>query len=65
MNQSSRVSYNGIRLAVLAWNSAMEGDAAISFGHSSARAVPSSSSANTVTVSVLTSTSILGLALRL
>jgi hypothetical protein len=57
--QSSRVSTNnGIRRVVSAWNSAREGDAAISFGHSLARAVPSSSSASAVNVSVPTSTSI-------
>jgi hypothetical protein len=56
---------NGIRRAVLAWNSPTAGDAAISFGQSSARAAPSTSSASAVNVSVPASTSIVGCALRL
>ena len=55
----------GICRAVLAWNSPRLGAHATSLGHSSARAVLSSSSAGTVNVWVSTSTVILGLALRL
>src|SRR5579862_1584957 len=61
-----RVSMNtGICRVVLAWNSPTEGYAATSFGHSPARAAPSSSSASTVNVWAPTSTVVLGLALRL
>ena len=55
----------GICRVVLVWYSPTEGYSATSFGHSPARAVPSSSSASAVNVWVSTSTLILGLALRL
>ena len=65
-DQSWRVSMNtGICRVALAWNSPTEGASATSFGHSPARAGPSSSSATTVNVWVPTSALILGLALRL
>ena len=54
----------GICRVVLAWYLPTEGHSA-TFGHSPARAVPSSSSASTVKVWVPTATLILGLALRL
>ena len=64
--QSRRVSMNtGICRVVLAWNSPTAGASATSFGHSPARAGPSSSSATTVNVWAPTSALILGLALRL
>lgn len=64
--QSWRVSMNsGNCRVVLAWCSPRVGYSATSFGHSSARAVPASSSARTVNVWVPTSTAILGLVLRL
>ena len=64
--QSWRISMNtGICRVVLAWCSPTAGDCATSFGHSSARAVSSSSSASTVNVWVPTSTVIVGLAFRL
>ena len=64
--QSWRVSMNtGICRVVLAWASPSWGYCATSFGHSSARAVSSSSSASTVNVWVPTSALIVGWALRL
>ena len=60
--RSWQISMNtGICRAVLAWNSLRLGAHATSLGHSSARAVSSSSSASTVNVWVPTSTVILGL----
>jgi hypothetical protein len=50
---------------VLACCSPTVGDSATSLGHSSARAVPSNSSATAVSVWIPTSTLIVGLALRL
>src|SRR5260370_53728 len=64
--QSWRVSMNtGNCRVVLAWCSPRVGYSATSFGHSSARAAPASSSARTVNVWAPTSTVILGVALRL
>ena len=64
--QSCQVSMNtGICRVVLAWASSSWRYCAANFGHSSARAVSSSSSASTANVWVPTSAFILGLALRL
>src|SRR6516165_11171871 len=64
--QSWRVSMNtGNCRVVLAWCSARVGYSATSFGHSSARAAPASSSARTVNVWAPTSTVIFGWALML
>src|SRR6266702_527586 len=56
---------NGNCRVVLAWCSPRVGYSATSFGHSSARAAPASSSARTVNVWAPTSMVVLGLALRL
>ena len=55
----------GIRRLVLSWCSPTAGESATSFGHNSARAVSSSSSATAVNVWAPNSTEMPGWALRL